>query len=111
MGVADRVEFHQVDGERLTDTLPVEPYDLVYSFGVVHHSPHPDRVMRQLGNYIAPGGTLKLMVYNRWSWKVLAIFVTEGRFRRFDLDRLVARELRGAERLPGHVHVLATDRE
>jgi 2-polyprenyl-3-methyl-5-hydroxy-6-metoxy-1,4-benzoquinol methylase len=90
MGVADRVEFHQVDGERLTDTLPVELYDLVYSFGVVHHSPHPDRVMRQLGNYIAPGGTLKLMVYNRWSWKVLAIFVTEGRFRRFDLDRLVA---------------------
>jgi 2-polyprenyl-3-methyl-5-hydroxy-6-metoxy-1,4-benzoquinol methylase len=91
MGVADRVEFHQVAGERLTGMLAVEPYDLVYSFGVVHHSPHPERVMQELGHYLAPGGTLKIMVYHRWSWKVFAILLTEGKLRSFDLDGLVAR--------------------
>src|SRR5262245_33449288 len=36
MGVADRIRFVQANAEELTSTLGTEPYDLVYSFGVVH---------------------------------------------------------------------------
>ena len=91
MGVSDRITFIEADGETLDQFVDVEAYDLVYSFGVVHHSPHPDRVLRQLGQYLAPDGTLKIMVYYRHSWKVAAILVREAHLRWWDLERAVAR--------------------
>ena len=45
MGVADRIEFVQANAEELTSALNGEPYDLVYSFGVIHHTPHPERAL------------------------------------------------------------------
>jgi len=39
MGVADRIDFVQANAEELTAAVGDEPYDLVYSFGVVHHTP------------------------------------------------------------------------
>src|SRR4029453_4479801 len=43
-GVQDRVRFYQANAEELSGVVPVEPYDLVYSFGVIHHTPHPENV-------------------------------------------------------------------
>src|SRR6185295_5377810 len=40
--LADRIVFHNGNAEELTSFVPAEPHDLVYSFGVVHHSPHPE---------------------------------------------------------------------
>src|ERR1700726_1602386 len=59
----DRIRFIQADAEHLSDYVPVEPYDLIYSFGVIHHTPHPDRVMEQIRKYVKPGTTVKVMVY------------------------------------------------
>ena len=89
MGVADRIEFVQADAEELTSAVSGE-YDLVYSFGVVHHTPHPDRAMEQIRSLIAPHGTLKLMVYHRRSWKVFWIVMTQGHGRFWKTGELVA---------------------
>ena len=43
-GFEDAVQFYQANAEQLSDYVPVEKYDLVYSFGVIHHTPHPERV-------------------------------------------------------------------
>lgn len=91
MDVADRIEFFEANGEELERYVPHDEYDLVYSFGVVHHSPHPERVVEQLGRYLAPGGTLKLMVYHRHSWKVLGILVREAHLKWWDLQQAIAR--------------------
>src|SRR5580704_14162088 len=64
---------------------------LIYSFGVIHHTPHPERVLEQLRNYVRPGSTVKIMVYHRYSWKVLWILMTYGRFQFWKLTELVAR--------------------
>jgi SAM-dependent methyltransferase len=88
--LADRVDFRRADAERLSAFVPVEPFDLVYSFGVIHHSPQPERIVAEMRRFLRPGGTLKLMVYHRYSWKVLWILLTYGRGRFWDLDRLVA---------------------
>ncbi|UKJ78124.1 class I SAM-dependent methyltransferase [Azospirillum brasilense] len=90
MGVADRITFYNANGENLSSIVPVEPYDLVYSFGVVHHTPHPDRAIAELRKYVKPGGTMKIMVYYRYSWKVLWILLTYGKGKFWKLADLVA---------------------
>lgn len=83
-GLTDQITFHHGNAEELSRFVPVEPHDLVYSFGVIHHSPHPDRILSEARKYLEPGGTLKVMVYNRRSWKVLWIVLKYGKgdFRR-----------------------------
>jgi 2-polyprenyl-3-methyl-5-hydroxy-6-metoxy-1,4-benzoquinol methylase len=83
-GVSDRVNFYNGNAEELTSFVPIEPKDLVYSFGVIHHSPHPERILEQVERYVRQGSTLKLMVYNRRSWKVLWMVLKygKGNFRR-----------------------------
>jgi 2-polyprenyl-3-methyl-5-hydroxy-6-metoxy-1,4-benzoquinol methylase len=90
MGVADRIRFVQANAEELTAALGNERYDLVYLFGVVHHTPHPERALEQIRALVAPGGTLKLMVYHRRSWKVFSIVAGQGRGRFWKTDELVA---------------------
>ena len=88
--VQDRIRFHYGDAEELSQFVPVEPYDLIYSFGVVHHTPRPDRVIEQMRRYVRPGSTVKVMVYHRYAWKVLWILLTYGKARFRRLAELVA---------------------
>lgn len=89
-GLEDRVRFHHGNAEVLSQEVPARPYDLIYSFGVLHHTPHPERAFAELRKFTRPGTTLKVMVYNRWSYKVLSILVREGRGRLWNVDRLIA---------------------
>lgn len=83
-GLTD-IRFFCGNAEELCEFVPVEPYDLIYSFGVIHHTPHPERVIEQLYGYARPGTTLKVMVYHRTSWRALEILLCQGysRFWRF----------------------------
>ena len=91
-GLQDRIQFVEANAERLSEFVPAAPYDLVYSFGVIHHTPHPERVLEQIRtHYMGPRSTVKLMVYNRWSWKVLAILFQEAHGAFWRLDEAVAR--------------------
>jgi ubiquinone/menaquinone biosynthesis C-methylase UbiE len=89
-GLEDRISFHHGNAERLTGFVPVERHDLVYSFGVIHHSPHPEQILEEARRYLEPGGTLKVMVYNTRSWKVFWILITQGKGRFWRLKQLVA---------------------
>jgi len=89
-GLEDRIRFVQANAEELRKAVPEEPYDLIYSFGVIHHTPHPGRVLEELRAYMAPGTAVRIMVYNRWSWKVLWILCVYGKFQFWKLDRLIA---------------------
>jgi ubiquinone/menaquinone biosynthesis C-methylase UbiE len=89
-GLEDRVRFIQANAEKLSESVPVEKYDLVYSFGVIHHTPHPERVLEEVRKYVTPGSTVKIMVYNRWSWKVLWVLFGYGKGQFWKLNRLIA---------------------
>lgn len=56
---------------------PDNTFDLVYSWGVIHHSPDTPRALAELVRVLKPGGELKVMVYNRHS---LHTFYRWGRY-------------------------------
>lgn len=91
--LADRIRFVEADAERLKEYVTPEPYDLIYSFGVIHHSPHPERILAQLRRHFSgPTSTIKLMVYHRRSWKVAALVLQEANGAWWRLDEAVAKQ-------------------
>lgn len=62
-------KFYHGDAQQLTDFLPIESYDLVFTWGVIHHSPDPGRILAQARHYMCTGSVLKIMVYAANSWK------------------------------------------
>jgi len=46
-------------------------YDLVYSFGVLHHTPHPEAALQNAHKFLKPNGELRIMLYAKWSYKRL----------------------------------------
>lgn len=90
-GLQDRITFIRANAEQLSDFVPAEIYDLVYSFGVIHHTPHPGNVIREIRKYMGPHSELKIMVYNRYSRKVLWILLKHGKGAFWRLDELVAK--------------------
>ena len=90
-GLSQDVRFCHGNAEELSAFVPVERYDLIYSFGVIHHTPHPEAVLEQLRQYAGPDTTVKIMVYHRRSFKVGAILLTEGKGRFWKLKELVAK--------------------
>ena len=47
-------------------------FDIVYSWGVLHHTPKPEQAFAEAQRVLAPGGELRVMLYNRHSWVALA---------------------------------------
>jgi ubiquinone/menaquinone biosynthesis C-methylase UbiE len=55
----------EADAESLP--FPDDSFDVVWSWGVIHHSADTDRVITEIARVLRPGGRLALMVYHRSS--------------------------------------------
>lgn len=53
-------------------------FDCVYSWGVIHHSPDMEQCLREIIRVTKPGGTIKLMVYNRRSLVAMYLYLRFG---------------------------------
>ncbi len=61
--------FYQGNAETVADIVTNGPFDLVYSFGVIHHTPNPRAVIEGARRLIKPDGELRIMLYAKESWK------------------------------------------
>jgi SAM-dependent methyltransferase len=62
-GVA--IDFRLGNAEGLD--FPDESFDVVYSFGVLHHTPDIARSVLEVHRVLKPGGRAIVMLYHRWS--------------------------------------------
>jgi len=65
--------FYLGSAEDLPAVVPVQTYDLVYSFGVIHHTPYPQKAIDHVKRYMGKHSEFKLMMYAKNSWKNIMI--------------------------------------
>ena len=65
--------LQRVDAEELP--FPDDYFDVVYSWGVIHHSVHPDRIIREIRRVLKPKGTFIGMMYARRSLVAFKLWV------------------------------------
>jgi 2-polyprenyl-3-methyl-5-hydroxy-6-metoxy-1,4-benzoquinol methylase len=75
--------FRVMDGEALE--FQDDAFDLVYCHTVLHFTPEPARMVRQIHRVLKPGGQAILMVVNRRSWLRFM-----HRVARVEIDHLAA---------------------
>lgn len=64
------------DAERLP--FPSDHFEMVYSWGVLHHSPDTRTAFREAQRVLQPGGTIRAMVYHTRSWTGLLLWLRYG---------------------------------
>jgi ubiquinone/menaquinone biosynthesis C-methylase UbiE len=65
-----RFELYQIPAELKIDdaenlSFPDNTFDVVYSFGVLHHTPDTQKAIDEVRRVLVPGGLAVIMLYNR----------------------------------------------
>lgn len=86
----NNIKFFLANAEELSKAVPKQSFDLIYSFGVIHHSPHPEKIIKEIKKYTHKNTIVKIMVYHRYAWKVFWILFKYGKGAFWKLDQLIA---------------------
>ena len=84
-------DLRRADAERLP--FPDNSFDIVYSYGVMHHSPDPAQCLREARRVLKPGGALRIMIYHHPSLTGLMLWLRYGWWRARSMRRAVYENL------------------
>jgi ubiquinone/menaquinone biosynthesis C-methylase UbiE len=69
-------DVRQADAEALP--FEDESFDLVYSWGVLHHTPDTRGALDEVRRVLRPGAEARIMLYSRRSWVALGVWLRYG---------------------------------
>jgi ubiquinone/menaquinone biosynthesis C-methylase UbiE len=75
------------DAERLP--FPEDTFDIVYSYGVMHHSPGTAQCLHEAWRVLKPGGALRIMIYHHPSLTGFMLWLRYGFLRGKSLRQAV----------------------
>jgi ubiquinone/menaquinone biosynthesis C-methylase UbiE len=107
--------FQTADAENLA--FPDETFDLVYSHGVLHHTPETGKAIREIHRVLRPGGRAVVMLYHRGSYNYrvnISLLRRAGaQLLRWDAGIKLANKITGEplESLREHARLLKTEKE
>ena len=68
-----RSDLRRANAETLP--FPDAVFDIVWSWGVIHHADHPERIVAEINRVLKPGGMFLGMMYRRWCGTLLRLWV------------------------------------
>jgi len=106
-------EFVQQDAESLL--FDDNTFDVVYSNGVLHHTPNTRHVVQEIFRVLKPGGRVIVMVYAEDSlhyWRNLMwnIGLKEGQLRKYSMGEIMSRTVERSDNAAAHPLVKAYTR-
>ncbi len=73
-----KARFILCNAEEIDKYIFNEKFDLIYSFGVIHHSPNPKKILDSLVNYCHKDTEIRIMVYSLFSYKTIESWIKYG---------------------------------
>lgn len=93
--VSERIKLFNLDidiiqGDAASIPLKDNEFDLVYSYGVLHHIPDMQKAIDEVYRVLKPGGIAKIMVYHKgycyYKDMFFKWFILKGNFLRYSWD-------------------------
>jgi len=84
-----KCSFYIGNIEELSKIIPIKKFDLIYSFGVIHHTENPNNVFEEIEKFMDENSEMRIMLYNKYSYKAFFFFIRYGYKFLFNFNKIL----------------------